>query len=447
MGFLSKIGKGIKSAFKKIGKGIKGAFKSIGKFMDKIGIVGQIGLSLLLPGIGSALSGMWGSVVGGLQAYSGVGASIVNGAGNFLNAATKVASNITKPFTTITEGVKNVVGETLKAGANALGVDTALLKAGETFGSDYLKGLGKSISEANLTSIGKQITGSGEAFLKSFSGGGVDPTGAFEKARLEATTASPAEIASITPPTPQFADPDLATPDMPASMSEVKVTGKMPDSLLSPDVDLTPPAVGDPSAVVNRNLLNQAQTAPDAFDIEFNTGFTPEELSELRSKQYFASTDASTIPTKTISSAPFDFKAEAAQRAKTLQDLGVTSEIQAEAAKEGFIDKTMRLGREKLSELPEKAMDKLGSTITDMPSQFARRAAGLDPDPVYNQTSYATVVPTIQEAPMVGSQGMVDPVQYVANNQQSMSLQPFGFNANMYNEATYINNMRKYGLA
>ena len=137
MGLLSKIGKGIKSAFKKIGKGIKSAFKKIGKFMDKIGIIGQIGLSLLLPGIGSALSGMWGSVVGGMQAYSGIGASIVNGAGNFLNAATKLATNISKPFTTITEGVKNVVGETLKAGANALGVDTALLKAGETFGSEY----------------------------------------------------------------------------------------------------------------------------------------------------------------------------------------------------------------------------------------------------------------------------------------------------------------------
>lgn len=409
MGFLSKIGKGIKSAFKKIGKGIKGAFKSIGKFMDKIGIVGQIGLSLLLPGIGSALSGMWGSVVGGLQAYSGVGASIVNGAGNFLNAATKVASNITKPFTTITEGVKNVVGETLKAGANALGVDTALLKAGETFGSDYLKGLGKSISEANLTSIGKQITGSGEAFLKSFSGGGVDPTGAFEKARLEATTASPAEIASITPPTPQFADPDLATPDMPASMSEVKVTGKMPDSLLSPDVDLTPPAVGDPSAVVNQKLSVQAEAGLDAFDREFNPEFSSVENKAMRSGDF--------------------------------------SPVSKAADTESFIDKTMRLGREKLSELPERAMDKLGSTITDMPSQFARRAVGLDPDPVYNQVSYATVVPTIQEAPMVGSQGMVDPVQYVANNQQSMSLQPFGFNANMYNEATYINNMRKYGLA
>ena len=407
MGVLSKIGKGIKSTFKKIGKGIKSAFKSIGKFMDKIGIVGQIGLSLLLPGIGAALSGMWGSVVGGLQAYGGIGSSIVNGAGNFLAKATSIANTISKPFTTITEGVKNVVGETLKAGANALGVDTALLKAGETFGSDYLKGLGKSISEANLTSIGKQITGSGEAFLKSFSGGGVDPTGAYETSRLEAANITPDKVSAITPPTPQFADPDLATPDMPASMSEVKVTGKMPDSLLSPDVDLTAPAVGDPSAVVNRKLSVQAEASLDsAFDKEFNPDFTPAENAAMRSGDFSA--------------------------------------IKKAADPESLFDKTIRLGRAKIQELPGEAIDKLGSTITDIPSQYAKKLVGLSPDPVYNQTSYATIVPTISEAPMVGS---IDPVNYIAQNQNLVNSQPFGYNANMYNDATYLTAMRKYGLA
>ena len=67
--------------------------------MDKIGIVGQIGLSLLLPGIGSTtLAGMWGSLVGGMQAYSGLGSTIINGAGNFLNAATQVASRAGRAF-------------------------------------------------------------------------------------------------------------------------------------------------------------------------------------------------------------------------------------------------------------------------------------------------------------------------------------------------------------
>jgi len=413
MGLISKVFKGVKKTFKKIGKGIKSAFKSIGKFMDKIGIVGQIGLSLLLPGIGAALSGMWGSVVGGLQAYSGVGASIVNGAGNFLARATKLAADITKPFTTITEGVKNVVGETLKAGANALGVDTALLKAGETFGSEYLTKLGTSISEANLTSIGEQITGSGKAFLDSFSGGGVDPTGAYETNRLEAANITPDKVSAITPPTPQFAEPDLATPDMPAGMTEVKVTAKAPDSLLSPDVDLTPPTVGDPSAVVNRKLASQAYSAEIAKNADV----------------------VGNIIDSGMAGAP--------------ADAAVTSAI--ETTKDSFFDKTVaRLkteGARMLREAPGKAMDKLGDTITDIPSQYAMKAVGLRPDPVYTQTSYATVVPTIQEAPMVGASMGIDPVQYVANNQQSMGLQPFGFNANMYNEATYINTMRKYGLA
>ena len=410
MGLISKVFKGVKKTFKKIGKGIKSAFKSIGKFMDKIGIVGQIGLSLLLPGIGSALSGMWGSVVGGLQAYSGVGASIVNGAGNFLNAATKVASNITKPFTTITEGVKNVVGETLKAGANALGLDKAAITLGKKFGSQYLQDLGASISKANLTSIGDAFTGGVGEFMNSFSGGGIDPAGTFEQSRLEAANITPDKVSAITPPTPQFADPELATPDMPAGMSEVKVTAKAPDSLLAPDVDVTPPAVGDPSAVVNRKLSVQAEASLDsAFDKEFNPDFTAAENQAMRSGDF--------------------------------------SPISKAADPESFIDKTMRLGREKLAELPEKAMDKLGSTLTDIPSQYAKKLVGLSPDPVYNQVSYATVVPTIQEAPMVGAPVGIDPVQYVANNQQSMGLQPFGLNANMYNAATYINTMRKYGLA
>ena len=446
MGFLSKVFKGVKKTFKKIGKGIKSAFKSIGKFMDKIGIVGQIGLSLLLPGIGQMLSSTWGSMVGALQGYTGVGSSVIQGAGNFLKTATEIAGEIGQSFSTITEGVKNVVGETLKFGANKLGLGQVASGLGERFGSQYLTDLGTSINNASLDSIGKTFNASVDSVMESFSTEALGPDSAFQTARREQLG-----IADVKDPVslqPKIeVTPDLTTPDV--AMKEIQT-----DSLLSPEIDVTPPSVGgpqtmgDPSAVVNRKLSVQAEAALDsAFDKEFNVGFTPEELSELRSKQYFASTDASTIPTKTVSSAPFDFKAEAAQRAKTLQDLGVTSEIQAEAAKEGFIDKTLRLSREKLQELPQEAVDKLGKTITDLPSQFARRAAGLDPDPVYNQVSYATVVPTIQEAPMVGSQSMMNPVQYVANNQQAMGLEPFGFNANMYNAATYMNTMRKYGFA
>ena len=48
MGFLRKIGKKIKRAFKKIGKKIKRAFGKVAKFFGKLGPLGSIALSFLL---------------------------------------------------------------------------------------------------------------------------------------------------------------------------------------------------------------------------------------------------------------------------------------------------------------------------------------------------------------------------------------------------------------
>ena len=73
MGIFKKIGK----VFKKIGKGVKKVFKKFGKFMGKIGIVGQIAMMFVLPGIGAALmkgfGAMWTGVVG--QTAAGATAS------------------------------------------------------------------------------------------------------------------------------------------------------------------------------------------------------------------------------------------------------------------------------------------------------------------------------------------------------------------------------------
>ena len=62
MGFFSKIGKGIKSAFKSIGAGIKSAFKRFGKFMNKIGVLGQVAMMFILPGVGSMLAKAWSGI-------------------------------------------------------------------------------------------------------------------------------------------------------------------------------------------------------------------------------------------------------------------------------------------------------------------------------------------------------------------------------------------------
>ena len=64
MGFFSKVWKGVKKTFKKIGKGIKKGFQKFGKFMGKIGVLGQIAMSFILPGIGSLMLKGLGSMMG-----------------------------------------------------------------------------------------------------------------------------------------------------------------------------------------------------------------------------------------------------------------------------------------------------------------------------------------------------------------------------------------------
>ena len=64
MGFFSKVWKGVKKTFKKIGKGIKKGFQKFGKFMGKIGWLGQIAMSMILPGIGSLFANGLGSMLG-----------------------------------------------------------------------------------------------------------------------------------------------------------------------------------------------------------------------------------------------------------------------------------------------------------------------------------------------------------------------------------------------
>jgi hypothetical protein len=85
MGIFSKIGKGIKKVFSSIGKGIKKQFKRFGKFMGKAGILGQIAMMFVLPGIGNALmsgiSGAFGAVVGQTAAQAGAAAASAGAAG------------------------------------------------------------------------------------------------------------------------------------------------------------------------------------------------------------------------------------------------------------------------------------------------------------------------------------------------------------------------------
>jgi hypothetical protein len=64
MGLFKKLGKKLRGFFKRIGKGIKKGFQKFGKLMGKIGILGQIAMMFILPGIGSMMLKGLGSITG-----------------------------------------------------------------------------------------------------------------------------------------------------------------------------------------------------------------------------------------------------------------------------------------------------------------------------------------------------------------------------------------------
>ena len=80
MGFLRKVGKKIKKVFKKIGKKLKKGFGKIAKAFGKLGPLGSIALSFLLPGIGNMLTG-WLANMGKFGKFiMNVGSKIKQGA-------------------------------------------------------------------------------------------------------------------------------------------------------------------------------------------------------------------------------------------------------------------------------------------------------------------------------------------------------------------------------
>tara|TARA_A100000172_G_scaffold78132_1_gene63303 strand:+ start:1078 stop:2154 length:1077 start_codon:yes stop_codon:yes gene_type:complete len=168
MGFLRKV-------FKKVGRGIKKAFKSFGKFMGKIGILGQVAMLFILPGIGNALASGLGSALGlqgvtgmsslvgaagtatsagtGLLGATGAGASILQGAGKVLQFAGKVASMPGKVFSSVTQGVTSTLKEFSKTALSKIapnstfaqgaaenfffGADSAASRVGKAFKSPF----------------------------------------------------------------------------------------------------------------------------------------------------------------------------------------------------------------------------------------------------------------------------------------------------------------------
>jgi len=114
MGKLKKLGKKIKKGFKKIGKKLKKGFGKFAKAFGKLGPLGSIALSFLLPGMGSVLSG-WLSNMGPVGDFIlKIGAKIQQG-------ANWVKDGVGRVFNRVTDAIEygiNKVSRTGTAGSD-----------------------------------------------------------------------------------------------------------------------------------------------------------------------------------------------------------------------------------------------------------------------------------------------------------------------------------------
>ena len=180
MGFFSKIGKGIKSAFKSIGRGIKSAFKRFGKFMSKIGVLGQVALMFILPGVGNMIASAWSGIAG--QTAAQVAAST---AGQATASAAASAGATTAAATTAGANTAGKIAETIAKGTakGATKIQASLAKAalgsskatGLMAGGNFAQGVGK------LMQFTGKVVGTPGRVFSNITQGVTDTLGNFAK--------------------------------------------------------------------------------------------------------------------------------------------------------------------------------------------------------------------------------------------------------------------------
>ena len=127
---LKKIFSGVAKVFRKIGRGIKKVVKKVGKFVGKLGIVGQLGMFMLMPHIGSWIwKGMLKMAPGVLGTGAAAG-SVAGATGTAAASTAGAAATMAAPLGTATAGqvatslVAGSTGATAQAGLTAASAAT-----------------------------------------------------------------------------------------------------------------------------------------------------------------------------------------------------------------------------------------------------------------------------------------------------------------------------------
>lgn len=394
MGFFKKIFKGVKKVFKKIGKGIKSAFKSIGKFMGRIGIVGQLAIGFMMPGIGQLLGNTIGSGFTRLTGALAKGGKIAQTAGKVLQAGAKFAKAGHSAFKTVTEGVSNFIGEFTKTALKKIpGMDKMFPKlsgAPDTFfkGENSAWKSVQSGIETNIDAIGKAF-GEGMDNIK-----GIKNIYTADQARLGADALARTGQGTI--------------PGSKGSIGQ--------ESLLS-----------DP-----KSKFNIPEKDPFAFDGEIG-------------KKYQAQLDIIDKPLQP--STPKIEGMEDMSFGKSNIDVGKINIERPETPKtffEKFKDRGMEAIRsvpDKILEAPGKYVENLGENIEQGLQTKTMQAIGLEDKPVYNYTTYGTYVPEFQTASIqdYGSPQINDRAMQMAIDPQAFLMQnPYGYGANIYQQQMQV---------
>ena len=128
MGLLSKIGKSIKNTFKKtfkrikkvlspIGKALKKGLGKVGQFFGKLGPLGTLALSLMLPGLGT----LWTSFGGWANSLSGPLGTVMQGVASAGNTVGRVYNSVSGMISdTVGTIARNTIGRVPVGGGKNL---------------------------------------------------------------------------------------------------------------------------------------------------------------------------------------------------------------------------------------------------------------------------------------------------------------------------------------
>lgn len=312
--------KGFKKILKPIGKELKKGLKSAGRVFGKLGPVGTLALSLMLPGLGTFL-GSFGTVVGNVAATAPFAGTILGPVGQVISSVAKVAVKGGEVFSSISK----YVGDTV----NGL--------TGGSFKGEMIPEM-KSVTDTATGKITEQATGKmveNAAYEKGLSTKFSDWVGAkLDKTRrtfgletsmdargFESSLASNKEALSGVQSTTDIQNY--------AQSVEGQLSKSVPETLNREGAKL----------LDNRAFIDNKEPATSIFDKDYKLPKRPSgQASMLDADKYLEPVGETIVNTKDVSFKDYDF--DSMNRETVKVPIGQTSTASKDLSKFGDFNKT-----------------------------------------------------------------------------------------------------------